>query len=261
MSAPCDVVIGAASGMGAAVARRLAGAGRRLILADVDRDGAERVAAELGGDVDALRCDISNPQDIAALAAAVGTLGALVSTAGLSPTMAPGRRIYDVNLIGAAHLLGAVEPIAGPGSAAVLFSSMAGHLAPADPRIDAALDAPLAPTFFDDLAAAGIDVDEPAMAYVFSKRGLMRLVRREAPSWGRRRARLLTLSPGIVDTPMGRQEAEHQPAMADMVAATALGRMLEADEVAAVAAFLVSDAASGMTGCDVRVDGGDPMVP
>jgi NAD(P)-dependent dehydrogenase (short-subunit alcohol dehydrogenase family) len=261
LRAPCDVVIGAASGMGEAVARRLAGAGRRLILADVDRAGAERVAGELGGEIDAVRCDISNPQDITALAAAVGALGALVSTAGLSPTMAPGRRIYEVNLIGAARLLRAVGPIAGAGSAAVLFGSMAGHLAPADPKIDGALDAPLAPSFFDDLTSAGIDVDEPAMAYVFSKRGLMRLVRREAPTWGRRGARLLTLSPGIVDTPMGRQEAERQPAMADMVAATALGRMLEADEVAAVAAFLVSDAASGMTGCDVRVDGGDPMLP
>jgi NAD(P)-dependent dehydrogenase (short-subunit alcohol dehydrogenase family) len=261
LSPPCDVVLGAASGMGAAVARRLAGTGRRLLLADVDLDGADRVAGELDGDVDTTRCDISNPNDVAALAGAVGTLGALVSTAGLSPTMAPGRRIYHVNLIGPAHLLRAIEPMAGPGCAAVLFSSMAGHLAPAVAGIDAALDAPLAPSFFDDLAAAGIDVDEAATAYVFSKRGLMRLIRREAPSWGRRGARLLTLSPGIVDTPMGRREAEHQPAMADMVAATALGRMLEADEVAAVAAFLASGAASGMTGCDVRVDGGDPMVP
>ena len=250
MSGPCDVVLGAASGMGAAVARRLAGTGRRLLLADIHATSAE-----------VFRCDISNPEDVNALAGEVGTLGALVSTAGLSPTMGPGRRIYEVNLVGAARLLAAVEPLATAGSAAVLFSSTAGHLAPAVEAIDAALDAPLSPSFFDDLTAAGVDVDEPAMAYVYSKRGLMRLVRREAPAWGKRGARLLSLSPGIVDTPMGRQEAEQQPLMADMVAASALGRMLDADEVAAVAAFLVSDAASAMTGCDVRVDGGDAMVP
>jgi NAD(P)-dependent dehydrogenase (short-subunit alcohol dehydrogenase family) len=251
-----DVVIGAASGIGAAIARRLAGSGRRLIVADVDVATTERLVPEFGNDVGVQRCDISVPDDVKEVARATDRLGALVVTAGLSPTMAPGRRSYQVNLLGPAHLVRAFEPITQTGSVAVLFASMAGHMVPAVPEIDAVLDAPLAPSFFDDLVAAGVDIDDPGSAYALAKRGLLRLVRREAARWGARGARLLSLSPGIVDTPMGRREAANHPTMEVMLSGSPLGRMLQADEVAAVAAFLVSDAASGMTGTDVLVDGG-----
>jgi NAD(P)-dependent dehydrogenase (short-subunit alcohol dehydrogenase family) len=252
-----DVVIGAASGMGAAVARRLsARGGRRMVLGDVDVAGAERLAGELGGDVEVHRCDVSDRGDVEALAKAAGECGALVVTAGLSPTMGPGRRIFEVDIVGPATVLDAFEPLAGAGSVAVVLSSMAGHLLPPQAEVDAVLDQPLSPSFFDELAAAGVDVDDPAMAYVCSKRGVHRLVRRASAAWGARGARVLSVSPGIIDTPMGRRENEAQPVMAEMVAASPLGRMIDADEVAAVVEFLVSPAASAMTGTDVLVDGG-----
>jgi NAD(P)-dependent dehydrogenase (short-subunit alcohol dehydrogenase family) len=84
----------------------------------------------------------------------------------------------------------------------------------------------------------------------------VRLVQREARAWGESGARLLSVSPGIVDTPMGRLEAANEPAMAAMVERSALGRMLQPEEIAAVVAFLVSPAASALTGTDVLVDGG-----
>lgn len=252
-----NVVIGAASGMGEAVARRLAGPGRRLVVADLDVVGVERLAAELDGEVEAHRCDITVADDLAALADAVGdSLGALVVTAGLSPTMAGGRRIYDVDLIGPALLLKVMEPIATKGSVALLFASMAGHLAPADAAVDAVLARPLDPGFFDDMIAAGVDVEQSDLAYMYAKRGLMRLVRAHASAWGGRGARLLSLSPGVIDTPMGRQEDARQPSMAALVEGSPIGRVIDADEVAAVAAFLVSDAAGAITGTDVLVDGG-----
>ena len=250
-----NVVIGAASGMGAAVAALLAPRGR-LLLADRERAGLDEVAGRLGREVEAAGCDITVSSQVEALAAATGELGALVLTAGLSPSMASGRSIYEVNLLGTARVLDAFEPVLVTGSVAVCFASMAAHMVPPDPRIDALLDEPRSPTFFEDLAAAGIDPEEPHIAYVLSKRGVVRLVQRRASTWGAHGARLLSLSPGIIDTGMGRLEAAHEPAMADMVRTSPLARMAQPEEVASVAAFLASDAASFMTGTDVLVDGG-----
>lgn len=253
------VVIGAASGMGESVARLLAPRGP-LLLADRDAAPLEKLAAELGGDpahdVSAMACDVTDPAAVGALAKCVPRLGGLVVTAGLSPSMAPGRPIYEVNLIGMDRVLRAFEPAVGAGSAAVCFASMAGHMMPGSPEIDAVLDAPASPTFFDDLAGLGFDPDNPALAYALSKRGVIRLVRRFARAWGARGGRIVSLSPGIIDTGMGRLENEHQPMMVQMVGSSALARMAEPEEVAKVAVFLVSDDASFITGTDVLVDGG-----
>jgi NAD(P)-dependent dehydrogenase (short-subunit alcohol dehydrogenase family) len=241
------VVVGAASGMGAAVARALADRGP-LLLADRDGDGDAIVA-----------CDITKQADVDALVAAVagaGGLDALVVTAGLSPSMAPGRTIYEVNLVGMERVLSAFEPLLRPGSVGVCLASNAAHMGPFPPEITAVLDEPTSPTFFDDLAAAGVDVDSPEGAYVFSKAGVLALVRRRAAPWGRAGARLVSVSPGIIDTSMGRLESANQPLMADMVKGSALGREGSADEIASVVAFLCSDAASYITGTDILVDGG-----
>ncbi len=253
-----NVVLGAGSGMGAAVAGLLAPRGK-LLLADVDVATVEAVAADLrlgGADIAVMRCDITSPADVAALVDAAGHLDALVVTAGLSPSMAGGRRIYEVNLLGVADLVRACRSIVGPGSAGVLFASMAAHLMPAAAEVDTVLDDPASARFFDDLAALGLDPDQSQIAYALSKRGVVRLVEREAMAWGDAGARLLSLSPGIVDTGMGRLEDANEPAMAEMVRSSALRREARAEELAAVAAFLVSDAASFMTGTDVLVDGG-----
>jgi NAD(P)-dependent dehydrogenase (short-subunit alcohol dehydrogenase family) len=102
----------------------------------------------------------------------------------------------------------------------------------------------------------GSAIEDSGMAYAWAKRGVRRFAQQEAVRVGPLGGRVCSVSPGIIDTPQGRQEAENQPFMQELLRRTPLARFGEADELAAVVAFLVSDDASFLTGMDVLVDGG-----
>lgn len=259
------VVTGAARGMGQACAERFAQSFDVVVLVDVDEEGLGRTAAALRGapaTTVTQPADVTDRQHLRQLADGVaerGTLRALAHAAGISPTMADWRRILDVDLVGTARLVEELRPLAVEGTALVCFASMAAHLLlpSAQHEGDRAVDDPLANDLPGRLRhAVGDSLEEPGIAYAWAKRGIHRLVRREAVALGAVRARICSVSPGMIDTPQGRQEMAHQPAMTTLLGHTPLGRLGRADEVAALVSFLVSDEASFLTGTDVLIDGG-----
>jgi NAD(P)-dependent dehydrogenase (short-subunit alcohol dehydrogenase family) len=102
----------------------------------------------------------------------------------------------------------------------------------------------------------GPSIEHSGAAYTWAKHGVLRLVRREAVRLGPAGARICSLSPGLIDTPMGRREAAAQPIKAELLRRTPLGRLGRSEEIASVVAFLTSDRAAFVTGIDVLVDGG-----
>jgi NAD(P)-dependent dehydrogenase (short-subunit alcohol dehydrogenase family) len=252
------VITGGAGGMGNASARRLASAGYALLLCDLRAEPLEAAAAALreqGASVETLAGDIADPAFPSTLLKAMGDrpLGALVHTAGLSPTMGGPERILAVNLDASVALVEALLPRATNGSVAVLFASVAGHMS-LGAEADAAFNAPLGS---DGARSLLRFAETSADAYTLSKRGVLRLVERQATAWGRRGARIVSISPGLIDTSMGQAELAAEPAaIGGMVAMTPLGRMGTADEIANAVAFLCSPAASYISGIDLKVDGG-----
>jgi NAD(P)-dependent dehydrogenase (short-subunit alcohol dehydrogenase family) len=247
------VVTGAASGMGRACAARLRASVDTMIVSDLRAPDA--AAQEL--EAIAVACDVADVaavEALAATAAAHGPLRALVHAAGISPTMDDWRAMVTVDLVGTAYVVDAFLPLAVEGTAAVCFASSSAHQIPDDPAVSAILDEPLAADLLDRLAPHV--ADDSGLGYAWAKKGVVRLVQRAATDWGARGARICSLSPGIIETPMGRQELERQPMMAVMLEHTPLQRTGRPEEIATVVEFLVSDAASYMTGCDVLVDGG-----
>jgi NAD(P)-dependent dehydrogenase (short-subunit alcohol dehydrogenase family) len=255
-----SVVTGGSGGMGIATARLLAKQGP-VIIADVKERELEAAAAELrqaGHQVTPAVCDVSNPESVAALArkaASAGQVQALVHTAGLSPTMADWRRIMSVNLVGSALIEQAFAPLMAQGGAAVFIASMAGHTAVNGAAAYRVLDDPLRSDLLTKLEKVAGPIDSGA-SYGLSKQGVIQLCQRVTPAWAKRGARINSISPGLIDTGMGKLEFASQPMMAVMLQKTPLGRWGTAEEIAEVAVFLCSPPASFVTGIDILVDGG-----
>ena len=257
---PLAVVVGA-GGMGMAIARRL-GQHHRLLLADRNALHLEGQLAALhaeGHQATGAVCDITKTSDVERFLAEIerqGGFQALAHVAGLSPSMGDWAAIMSVNLIGAALIELVLRPCAGKGAAAVFISSLAAHISPPPPDILALLDEPLAPGLLGALQAKLGAAATSSLAYQHSKFALNRLCVRGAAIWGRAGARINSVSPGLIATPMGALEFERQPMKYDLLEKTPLQREGTMIEIADAVEFLLSSRASFISGSDLLVDGG-----
>lgn len=254
------VITGGTGGMGKATALRLVDKGA-ILLADMNLERLEQTATELKAagatTVEYMIADVSNRDSVKALAekaASMGELAGLVHTAGLSPTMADWSTIMKVNAVGTAIILDEFLKIAGAKTSAVMISSMSAHMVPATPELRAALKNPLADGFMEQMEVMTQGAN--AASYPFSKISVIEMVKDLAWAWGEKGARLNSISPGTIDTAMGRSEKQESAQMAILLEHTPLRREGDADEIAKAVEFLLGDLASYVTGTDLLVDGG-----
>jgi NAD(P)-dependent dehydrogenase (short-subunit alcohol dehydrogenase family) len=257
------VVIGAGS-IGQAIARRV-GAGKHVLLADLRLPNAEAAAKtldEAGFTTSTTTVDVSSRESVHALveaATAKGAITGVIHAAGVSPSQATPATILKVDLYGTALVLEELGNVIAPGGAGVVIASQSGHRLPAlSPEQNKAL----ATTPADELLALPMlqpdRVTDPLNAYQISKRGNSLRVMAEAVRWGKRGARVNTISPGIIITPLAKDEltGPRGAGYRRMIDLCPVGRAGTPDEVANVGALLMGPEGAFITGSDFLMDGG-----
>jgi NAD(P)-dependent dehydrogenase (short-subunit alcohol dehydrogenase family) len=265
MSSNKDVMVLTGAGqIGMAIARRM-GYGKKIVIGDKSKANADAVAKtmnEAGFDAVSIEMDLSSRASILNLIAEAqkyGDISMLINAAGVSPSQAPIETILKVDLYGTAVLLEEVGKVIKAGGVGVTVSSQSGHRMAA---LTAAEDALLATTPTDQLLDLGIlqpqNIRDTLHAYQMAKRCNVKRVMAEAVKWGKRGARINSISPGIIVTPLALDEfnGPRGAFYKNMFAKCTAGRPGTADEVANVAELLMSDRGAFVTGSDFLIDGG-----
>jgi len=255
-------VIGAGS-IGLAIARRV-GAGKKLLLADIKQENAEaaaKVLADAGFDVSTATIDVSSRASVQAIveaATALGDISGLIHAAGVSPSQASPETILKVDLYGTALILELFGNAIASGGSGVVISSQSGHrLGPLPPEQSAAL----ATTKVEDLLALPFlqpdHVADSLHAYQLSKRANVLRVAAEAVRWGKRGARINSISPGIIITPLANDELKgpRGEGYRRMIDGSVAKRAGTPDEVGHVGALLMGHDGAFITGSDILMDG------
>ena len=260
---PLITVIGAGS-IGQAIARRVS-AGKQVLLADLRMEQAEAAADVLrdaGFEVHTAQVDISNRASVEALVQLAQTLGpvtGLIQAAGVSPSQAQPTTILRVDLYGNALVLELFGDVMASGGSGIVIASQSGHrLASLSEAQNRALALTPAESLLDLDFLQPDQVTESLHAYQLSKRGNVLRVMAEAVRWGKRGARINAISPGIIMTPLARDEfaGPRGAGYRRMIEQGAVGRVGTPDEVGQLGAFLMGPDGAFITGSDFLMDGG-----
>lgn len=259
-----SVITGGAGGMGSATAK-IVGNDHTVVLADVRKDRLDGTAADLenlGITPTVVDCDVTDRAAVARLfetAAGLGTLVSVIHTAGVSPSMGDADYVMKTNALGTLNVNEVFFQTAGEGAAIVNVASMAAHIMPEEVLPAAQFPSALVDeaAFLRDMLAA-CDIAGPearsGIAYAVSKSFVRWYSWSQAERFNGRGLRIVSVSPGSVDTEMGRLEEE--AGAGAMVADAAVPRWGKAEEMAELFAFCASDKAGYLTGTDILNDGG-----
>lgn len=269
---PIVLVVIGVGGMGAAIARRV-GPAHAIVLADRDEEllaATEASMRDEGYRVSTSVVDVADRASVRAVvekASSIGQIGGVVHTAGVSPMQASPARIIAVDLVGTAYVIDEFACAIGENGAGVVIASMAGTLLGAGLGEEAerllatapAEELSQIPAVSALLQSHGDDASARSMAYAIAKRANQLRVCEASIAWGERGARLNSISPGIISTPMGRSEigdSDSGELMKGMIGSSPVKRIGTPADVAGVVEFLLGPCASYITGTDVLVDGG-----
>ena len=257
------VVIGAGS-IGQAIARRVS-AGKHVLLADLRHENADagaKTLSEAGFTVTTANVDVSSRASVQALvekATSIGEVSGIIHAAGVSPSQASPETILKVDLYGTALVLEEFGKVIARGGAGVVIASQSGHRLP---PLSAEQNAALATMPVEELLKLPMlqpdQVKDSLHAYQLSKRGNSLRVMAEAVRWGKRGARVNTISPGIIITPLAKDEltGPRGAGYRRMIDLCPAGRAGTPDEVGTVGALLMGADGAFITGSDFLMDGG-----
>ncbi len=249
--------------MGTAIVRRI-GAGKKILLGDISEKALERVRDDMsrcGYDVETMQVNALQKDSVEAFAHKADQLGPVmyfIDTAGASPNQASPEHIVNLDMLGTGYAVDAFGQVMAQGGAGLIISSQAAYMYPIPNEIELQLVNTPTERLAEVPFIREVAMQNSGLAYMIAKRmNHLQAQRAAATSWNKRRARINTISPGVIVTPLAydefRASGEGYQAMIDASAARRTGT---SDEIAEAAAFLLGEHARFITGTDLLIDGG-----
>ena len=255
-------LLGAGS-MGTAIVRRI-GAGKKILLGDISEQALERVSEDFrrsGYDVETLVVNALKKDSVEAFAKKAAELGPVmyfIDTAGASPNQANPEHIVDLDMVGTGYAVDAFGKVMAEGGAGLIISSQAAYMYPIPSDVEVQLVRTPTEQLKEVKFIQEVAMQNSGLAYMIAKRmNHLQAQRAAATSWCQRRARINTISPGIIVTPLAYDEFKaNGEGYQRMIDASAAQRVGTSDEIAEAAAFLLGEHARFITGTDLLIDGG-----